>query len=78
MPGFELAKKATEVFEKNPKVKGLILLNHGIFTFGKTAKQSYERMIRYVSLAERELSFSWKFFISSGEKPLTGINPFWR
>ena len=55
MPGFELAKKATEVFEKNPKVKGLILLNHGIFTFGKTAKQSYERMIRYVSLAEREL-----------------------
>ena len=55
MPGFKLSKKAFEVFEKNPKVKGLLLLNHGIFTFGNTAKQSYERMIKYVSLAEREL-----------------------
>ena len=55
MPGFELSKKASEVFEKNPKVKGLILLNHGIFTFGNTAKQSYERMIKFVSIAKREL-----------------------
>ena len=55
MPGFELSKKASEVFEKNPKVKGLILLNHGIFTFGDSAKQSYERMIKFVSIAEREL-----------------------
>ena len=55
MPGFELSKKSSEVFEKNPKVKGLILLNHGIFTFGDSAKQSYERMIKFVSIAEREL-----------------------
>ena len=55
MPGFELSKKASEVFEKNPKVQGLILLNHGIFTFGDSAKQSYERMIKFVSIAEREL-----------------------
>jgi len=55
MPGFKLAKKSSEVFKKNPKVKGLILLNHGIFTFGNTAKQSYERMIKFVSVAEREL-----------------------
>jgi rhamnose utilization protein RhaD (predicted bifunctional aldolase and dehydrogenase)/NAD(P)-dependent dehydrogenase (short-subunit alcohol dehydrogenase family) len=56
MPGFELSKKASEVFEKNPKVQGLILLNHGIFTFGDSAKQSYERMIKFVSIAERELT----------------------
>ena len=55
MPGFKLAKKAIEVFEKNKNVKGLILLNHGIFTFGNTAKESYERMIKYVSIAEKEL-----------------------
>ena len=55
MPGFELSKKASEVFKKNPKVKGLILLKHGIFTFGDSAKQSYERMIKFVSIAEREL-----------------------
>ena len=56
MPGFELAKKAAEVFEKNTKVKGLILLNHGIFTFADDAKESYLRMIRYISKAEKELS----------------------
>ena len=55
MPGFQLAKKAAEVFEQNPKVKGLILLNHGIFTFANDAKESYELMIKYISLAEKEL-----------------------
>ena len=56
MPGFELAKKASEVFDKNPNVKGLILLNHGIFTFADNAKESYERMIKYITKAENELS----------------------
>jgi len=30
-------------------------MNHGIFSFGATAKESYERMIELVSLAERHL-----------------------
>ena len=55
MPGFELAKKAIEVYEQNPNVKGLILLKHGIFTFGNTAKESYQRMIKFVRIAEKEL-----------------------
>ncbi|MFQ5444433.1 MAG: class II aldolase/adducin family protein, partial [Nitrospinales bacterium] len=33
MPGFDLAKAAAEAYEKNPKVKGLVLINHGLFTF---------------------------------------------
>src|SRR5260370_20608074 len=37
MPGFLLAKKAAEVFETDPAVEGLVLLKHGIFTFGETA-----------------------------------------
>ena len=37
-------------------MEGLILLNHGIFTFGDTAKESYDRMIKYVNIAEKELS----------------------
>ncbi len=56
IPGFELAIEADRVFKKNSKVIGLILLNHGIFSFGSTAKQSYDRMIKLVSLAERFLS----------------------
>ncbi|MGA9197842.1 MAG: bifunctional aldolase/short-chain dehydrogenase [Pseudolabrys sp.] len=55
MPGFALAKKAAEVFEKNTKVEGLILDKHGIFTFGNDAREAYERMIEFVSLAEDHL-----------------------
>ena len=51
-PGFDLAKVAAEVFEADPSVEGLILDKHGIFTFGETAQQSYERMIRHVAAAE--------------------------
>ncbi len=55
MPGFALAKKAAEVFEKNPDVEGLILDKHGIFTFGNDAREAYERMIEFVTLAEERL-----------------------
>jgi rhamnose utilization protein RhaD (predicted bifunctional aldolase and dehydrogenase)/NAD(P)-dependent dehydrogenase (short-subunit alcohol dehydrogenase family) len=56
MPGFLLAKKAAEVFEADTSVEGLVLLKHGIFTFGDTAQQAYERMIEAVSLAETRLA----------------------
>jgi rhamnose utilization protein RhaD (predicted bifunctional aldolase and dehydrogenase)/NAD(P)-dependent dehydrogenase (short-subunit alcohol dehydrogenase family) len=55
MPGFALAKRAAEVFEKNPSIEGLILDKHGIFTFGKDAREAYERMIEFVTLAEDHL-----------------------
>ncbi len=52
MPGFALAKAAASAFEANPAVEGLVLINHGVFSFGATARESYERMIDLVSLAE--------------------------
>jgi len=52
MPGFGLAKKAIEVFERAPASEGLILGKHGIVTFGDSACEAYERMIEMVSLAE--------------------------
>ncbi|MGH6672293.1 MAG: bifunctional aldolase/short-chain dehydrogenase [Xanthobacteraceae bacterium] len=52
MPGFGLAKKAIEVFERDKPNDGLILGKHGIVTFGADARESYERMIEMVSLAE--------------------------
>ena len=51
-PGFGLAKAAAEIYERNPSVEGLILDKHGIFTFGESAKQAYDRMIHTVTLAE--------------------------
>jgi rhamnose utilization protein RhaD (predicted bifunctional aldolase and dehydrogenase)/NAD(P)-dependent dehydrogenase (short-subunit alcohol dehydrogenase family) len=56
MPGFLLAKEAAEVFEADPAVEGLVLLKHGVFTFGATAREAYERMITVVSLAEERLA----------------------
>jgi rhamnose utilization protein RhaD (predicted bifunctional aldolase and dehydrogenase)/NAD(P)-dependent dehydrogenase (short-subunit alcohol dehydrogenase family) len=52
MPGFGLAKKAIEVFERGKPSDGLILSKHGIVTFGETAREAYERMIEMVSRAE--------------------------
>jgi rhamnose utilization protein RhaD (predicted bifunctional aldolase and dehydrogenase)/NAD(P)-dependent dehydrogenase (short-subunit alcohol dehydrogenase family) len=53
MPGFALAKLAAEVHEAHPRVLGLLLLKHGLFTFGETARESYERHVDAVTLAER-------------------------
>jgi len=52
MPGFGLAKKAIDVFERAPGCEGLILSKHGLVTFGETAREAYERMIALVSRAE--------------------------
>lgn len=56
MPGFLLAKHAADAFEADPAVEGLVLLKHGIFTFGATAREAYERMIEMVTLAEERLA----------------------
>src|SRR5271169_457984 len=55
MPGFGLARKGAEVFDKNKNVEGLILDKHGIFTFGADAREAYERMIAFVTRAENRL-----------------------
>ena len=55
MPGFMLAKKVYEIYSKNPKINCLILMNHGIFTFADEAKEAYNLMIKYVSIAERAI-----------------------
>ncbi len=58
MPGFDLAKLCAEVFPKQATSRtiGMVLMNHGIFSFGDTAKQSYERMIELVGRAEDYLN----------------------
>jgi rhamnose utilization protein RhaD (predicted bifunctional aldolase and dehydrogenase)/NAD(P)-dependent dehydrogenase (short-subunit alcohol dehydrogenase family) len=69
MPGFELAKIAAEIYEHEPDVEGLILLKHGIFTFGAGARESYERMIEMVTLAEARLERSRKAVFPSAQLP---------
>ena len=58
MPGFKLARLCKEFVEEHAKGSaiGMILMNHGIFTFGETAKSAYERMIELVDRAEQYLN----------------------
>jgi rhamnose utilization protein RhaD (predicted bifunctional aldolase and dehydrogenase)/NAD(P)-dependent dehydrogenase (short-subunit alcohol dehydrogenase family) len=69
MPGFGLAKQATEIFAAEPGVEGLVLLKHGLFSFGETARQSYERMIAIVSRAEERLTRGRKPVFTAGKLP---------
>lgn len=54
MPGFDLARVCAEKFaaQKCDRTIGMVLMNHGIFSFGATAQESYERMIALVDRAE--------------------------
>ncbi len=52
MPGFALGKAAAEVYEAMPDVEGLLLLNHGYFTFADDAKTAYDLMITHVNMVQ--------------------------
>lgn len=64
MPGFALAKACADLYEaaaeraaaSGVELEGMVLLKHGLFSFGATAKQSYERMIALVRQAEEHLA----------------------
>lgn len=57
MPGFDLARLCAGLLpqQSGKNTIGMVLLNHGIFSFGTTARESYERMIQLVDMAERYL-----------------------
>ena len=62
IPGFALAKCVADVFDRNSDVEGLVLMQHGIFTVGESAREAYERMIGFVTLAEERLGRGRKTF----------------
>ena len=57
MPGFILAKTIYQMTRDVDwhKLDGMILLNHGVFTFDDDGKTSYQKMIKIVSKAEKYL-----------------------
>ncbi|MGE5241901.1 MAG: bifunctional aldolase/short-chain dehydrogenase [Bacteroidota bacterium] len=72
MPGFDLARLCAEEFPKQAggNTIGMVLMNHGIFSFGATARESYERMIALVTRAEDYLARhgAWTIPVAA-EKP---------
>ena len=65
-PGFGLAKASAEAFESSPTGNGMVLMKHGLLTWGETARQSYERTIELVTRAE-------EFLAKKTKKPLKSM-----
>jgi len=55
-PGFSLAKAAAAAFAASPMSKGMVLLKHGLLTWGETAGKSYKTTIELVTRAEEYLA----------------------
>ena len=73
MPGYDLAKYCADLWthEGRDDLEGIVLLKHGIFSFGKDARESYERMIALVDQAEDYLRDQgvWELGCSPEEVP---------
>jgi len=78
MPGFELARVCAKEFaaQANDKTIGMVLMNHGIFSFAESAKDSYHRMINLVNRAETYLKDkqAWKIKIEVDKHELKPSN----
>lgn len=56
MPGFDLARLVSTNLEAlTPETTAVVLMNHGVLTFGDSAREAYDRMIEIVSVAEAAL-----------------------
>ena len=52
-PGFDLAGAVADSHDANANVEGVVLLNHGLISFGDDARTAYERHIALVDACER-------------------------
>jgi rhamnose utilization protein RhaD (predicted bifunctional aldolase and dehydrogenase)/NAD(P)-dependent dehydrogenase (short-subunit alcohol dehydrogenase family) len=70
MAGFDLAAYCAREFPKQAgkNTVGMVLLSHGVFSFGPDARQSYELMIELVSMAEEYLARKKAWHIGSEVK----------
>lgn len=70
MPGFDLARLCAIQFQEQvcADTIGMVLLNHGIFSFGTTARESYDRMIVLVGKAEDHLKQHGAWDIAVGAR----------
>ncbi len=55
MPGFDLARLVRKVWPAETAATGMVLMNHGLFTFGATTREAYERHLDLITKAEQYL-----------------------
>jgi rhamnose utilization protein RhaD (predicted bifunctional aldolase and dehydrogenase)/NAD(P)-dependent dehydrogenase (short-subunit alcohol dehydrogenase family) len=54
-PGFKLAKAVADKIDQNPSAHAMVLMRHGLVTWGETARDSYEIIIELAGRAEEFL-----------------------
>ncbi len=59
-PGFRLSKMVGEAVRRAPDIKGVVLMNHGLFTWGDTPEQAYQEHVGLVTRAEQHIETSAK------------------
>ena len=73
MAGFDLAAYCAREFPRQASgdTVGMVLLSHGIFSFGPDARRSYELMVELVSMAQEYLARkkAWHVASSPVERP---------
>lgn len=67
-PGIDLGIKLGKMAQDNPNMVGLVLGSHGLFTWGATAKESYEQTLRIINKAAVWLDANVKKPVFGGEK----------
>ena len=57
MPGFDLARAVVEQWDaqSGPEAVGMVLMSHGLFTFGDTCRAAYDRHIELIDLARAHI-----------------------
>ncbi len=55
-PGFELGMMLQRYQAAHPKLRGLVLAGHGLFTWGETAKSCYENTVGVIAHAQNWLA----------------------
>jgi rhamnulose-1-phosphate aldolase/alcohol dehydrogenase len=55
-PGFRLSRDVAGAFASKPDAEGLVLMNHGLITWGETAREAYDKHLALVTKAEEWLA----------------------
>ena len=66
-PGIDLGIKLGEMAKNNPNYVGVVLGSHGLFTWGKTAKECYDTTLRIINKAATWLDKNVKKPVFNGE-----------
>ena len=75
MPGYDLAKVVSRMWPQHgrPDTRGMVLMNHGLFTFADTTREAYARHVDLITKAEEYLDSHAP--LATETPPLPDVDP---